>query len=111
MAVHDRVDIFCDQLRQRRIEASLDAAKGTAELMRQLVTSQRLPDPQSLLTEVKNVGLRIQTAKPIGGWPVQRSMSVQRGRHWPVPCMTTALQALGKASAARLGVPVPLQSW
>ena len=62
----DRVDDFCDKLRQRRIEASLDAAKATAELMRQLVTSQRLPDPQSLLAEVKSVGLRIQAAKPIG---------------------------------------------
>lgn len=70
----DRVEDFCDKLRQRRIEASLDAAKGTAELMRQLVTSGKLPDPQSLLAEVKNVGLRIQAAKPIGacgptGWP------------------------------------------
>lgn len=62
---------FCDKLRERHIEASLDAAKGTAELLRQLVTSQRLPDPQSLLAEVKSVGLRIQAAKPIGAvpWP------------------------------------------
>lgn len=62
---YDRVNEFCDKLKQRKLEASLDAAKGTAELMRQLVTSQRLPDPHSLLAEVKNVGLKIQAAKPI----------------------------------------------
>ncbi|KFM25765.1 Translation initiation factor eIF-2B subunit beta, partial [Auxenochlorella protothecoides] len=50
--------------RQRKVETSLDAAKGTAELLRQLVTSSRLSDPQSLLDEVKRVGLTLQAAQP-----------------------------------------------
>lgn len=62
----ERVEELCRELRARRIEGSLDAAKRTAELLRQLVTSQRLTDPQSLLEEVKSVGVRIQSAKPIG---------------------------------------------
>lgn len=65
-AFHERVDDFCDKLRQRRVTTSLDAAKGTAELLRQLVTSSRLADPQSLLEEVRSVGIKMQAAKPMG---------------------------------------------
>lgn len=57
---------FATRLRQRKVETSLDAAKGTAELLRQLVTSSRLSDPQSLLDEVKRVGLTLQAAQPTG---------------------------------------------
>ena len=63
---YDKVNDFCDKLRQRRIVGSLSAAKGTAELMRQLVTSSRLSDPHALLEEVRSVGIHIQSAKPIG---------------------------------------------
>jgi hypothetical protein len=63
---NDRVEAFCRRLTDRRIDGSLAAAKGTAELLRQLVTSSRLNTPESLLAEVKRVGLRMQAAKPIG---------------------------------------------
>lgn len=65
-AYYDKVNDFCDKLRQRRIDGSLAAAKGTAELMRQLVTSSRLNDPHYMLEEVRRVGAQIQSAKPIG---------------------------------------------
>ena len=65
-AYYEKVNDFCDRLRQRRVNGSLAAAKGTAELMRQLVTSSRLNDPRTMLTEVRKVGNIIQAAKPIG---------------------------------------------
>jgi translation initiation factor 2B subunit (eIF-2B alpha/beta/delta family) len=65
-AYYEKVNDFCDRLRQRCVDGSLAAAKGTAELMRQLVTSSRLNDPHNMLTEVRKVGNIIQAAKPIG---------------------------------------------
>ncbi|KAI3425022.1 hypothetical protein D9Q98_008403 [Chlorella vulgaris] len=62
---NDRVEAFRCRLVDRRINSSLAAAKGTAELLRQLVTMSRLNTPELLLAEVKKVGLRIQSAKPI----------------------------------------------
>ena len=62
----DKVDDLCDRLRERRVEGSLPAAKGTAELLRQLVTSSRLQDPHAMLAEVRRVGMKIQSSKPIG---------------------------------------------
>lgn len=97
---YDRVNEFCDKLKQRKIEASLDAAKGTAELMRQLVTSQRLPDPHSLLAEVKNVGLKIQAAKPIGEYEAPAAYAV------PTLFRKDSLASL--ASACPAAVPDPL---
>eukprot|EP00887_Chlorella_sp_A99_P005916 scaffold29.g5916.t1 len=61
----ERVEELCRELRARRVSGSLEAAKRTAELLRQLVTSSRLTDPQSLLEEVKRIGVKIQLAKPI----------------------------------------------
>lgn len=63
---NDKVEAFCRRLTDRRIDGSLAAAKGTAELLRQLVTSSRLNTPEVMLQEVKRVGLRMQGAKPIG---------------------------------------------
>lgn len=65
-AFHDRVQDYATKLRERRVVTSLDAAKGTAELLRQLVTSSRMTDAQSLLDEVKNVGSILQAANPTG---------------------------------------------
>lgn len=65
-AYYAKVDDFCNRLRQRSVNGSLAAAKGTAELMRQLVTSSKLNDPHAMLGEVRSVGLTIQAAKPIG---------------------------------------------
>lgn len=61
-----KVEEFCDSLRQRRIENSLAAAKGTAELLRQVIASSRMSEPKGMLEEVRNVGIKIQSAKPIG---------------------------------------------
>jgi hypothetical protein len=66
VSYYEKVNDFCDRLRQRRVNGSLAAAKGTAELMRQLVTSSKLNDPRNMLTEVRKVGNIIQAAKPIG---------------------------------------------
>lgn len=63
---YDRVEEFAIKLRQRRVDSSLDAATGTAELLRQLVTSSRMNDPQVLLEEVKTVGATLQIAQPTG---------------------------------------------
>ena len=63
---YEKVNDFCDRLRQRRVNGSLAAAKGTAELMRQLVTSSKMSDPHIMLTKVREVGNQIQEAKPIG---------------------------------------------
>ena len=63
---NDRVELFCRRLADRRVDGSLAAAKGTAELLRQLIASSRLSTPDIMLAEVKKLGLRIQAAKPIG---------------------------------------------
>jgi hypothetical protein len=87
-AFNDRVEAFCTRLVDRRVAGSLAAAKGTAELLRQLITSSRLNTPELMLAEVKRVGLRIQAAKPIGG------------------CCATAVRL---SAGEGLGVLVPVQ--
>lgn len=66
MGLNDRIESFCESLRQRKIGGSLAAARGTAEILRQLITSARLTDPQQMLDEVRSVGTRIQASNPIG---------------------------------------------
>lgn len=66
MALSNKTDDFCCKLRQRKIDGSLAAAKGTAELLRQLVTSIRVGDPRDLLDEVRTVGVKLQAARPAG---------------------------------------------
>ena len=61
-----KVDDFCSKLRQRRVDGSLSAAKGTAELLRQLVTLFKGGDPRGLLEEVRNVGVKLQSSRPAG---------------------------------------------
>jgi translation initiation factor eIF-2B subunit beta len=60
----DRLADFCDRLRTRRVDSSLGAAKGTAELLRQLVASSRRADPRALLEDIRAAGVAIQLAKP-----------------------------------------------
>lgn len=53
----------------RQVEGSLTTAKQTAELLRQVISNQRLPNVGQaavLIDVVKNVGLRMITANPIG---------------------------------------------
>ena len=66
MSMNELVDDFCRSLRRRHVEGSLATGKRTAELLRILITSQRHADAQSLLDDVRRVGVRIQSAKPLG---------------------------------------------
>lgn len=61
-----KVDELCTRLKQRRLDGSLAAAKSTAELLRQLVTSFRGNDPRDLMEEVKQVGVKLQAARASG---------------------------------------------
>ena len=90
-AYHGKVNDFCDRLRQRRVEGSLAAAKGTAELLRQLLTSSRLADPHSMLEEVRSVGVKIQSAKPIGA----RARQGDEGTALPDPRRRAAQSGAG----------------
>lgn len=66
MSVHELVEDFCRSLKRRHIEGSLATGKRTAEVLRILITSQRHSDAQSLLDDVRRVGAKIQSAKPLG---------------------------------------------
>ena len=53
----------------RQVEGSLNTAKQTAEILRQVISSQRLPNVGQaavLIDAVKTVGLRMIAASPIG---------------------------------------------
>ncbi|KAK9862337.1 hypothetical protein WJX84_010757, partial [Apatococcus fuscideae] len=65
MSVHELVEDFCRSLRRRHVEGSLATGKRTAEVLRILITSQRHADAQSLLDDVRRVGVKIQSAKPL----------------------------------------------
>ena len=67
MSINELVDDFCRSLRRRHVEGSLATGKRTAELLRILITSQRHSDAQSLLDDVRRIGVKIQSAKPLGG--------------------------------------------
>ncbi len=68
MSINELVDDFCRSLRRRHVEGSLATGKRTAELLRILITSQRHADAQALLDDVRRIGIKIQSAKPLGGW-------------------------------------------
>jgi hypothetical protein len=115
-AYHGKVNDFCDRLRQRRVEGSLAAAKGTAELLRQLLTSSRLADPHSMLEEVRSVGVKIQSAKPIGArarqgdegtaLPDPRRRSAPAAAACPPPTFFMHSPRAAWASRARRDAPV-----
>lgn len=65
-AYQEKVKEFCDKLRQKRVVGSYAAAKGTVEILKQLVSSTKAENAQMLLEEVRSVGVRIQSAKPVG---------------------------------------------
>ena len=52
--------------RRRQVEGSIPTAKATAELLRTLITRFRHPDAAALLTDVRNWGIQLQAAKPLG---------------------------------------------
>lgn len=53
----------------REIEGSFQCAKHTAEIMRKLITKNSYPDAATLIAEVREVGTKMQAAKPVGEWP------------------------------------------
>jgi translation initiation factor eIF-2B subunit beta len=67
------VDDFVTKLRRRQVEGSLNTAKMTAELLRQVISHQRLPNVGQaavLIDVVKTVGLQMIEANPIGKSPL-----------------------------------------
>ena len=75
MRVHDREDgeqVHMNSLslawydRRRQVEGSIPTAKATAELLRTLITRGRHPDAAALLSDVRDWGIQLQAAKPLG---------------------------------------------
>lgn len=65
--INKLVDEFATKLKRRQVEGSLTTAKRTAELLRQVVSHQRLPSSSpapTLLEAVKTVGIRLIAANP-----------------------------------------------
>jgi translation initiation factor eIF-2B subunit beta len=63
------VDQFVTKMRRRQVVGSQSSAKLTAELLRLVVSHQRLPSSgqaAALIEAVKAVGVRIIAANPIG---------------------------------------------
>ncbi|CAM6113365.1 unnamed protein product [Calypogeia fissa] len=67
--VNALVEDFITKLNRRQVEGSLDTAKLTAKLLRQVISHQRIPpSAQSaaiLIDAVKSVGVRLIAANPI----------------------------------------------
>ena len=51
------------------MEGSIPTAKATAELLRTLITRFRHPDAAALLSDVREWGIQLQAAKPLGNIP------------------------------------------
>jgi len=56
------LDDFVTRLRRRKVDGSLDTAKKTAVLMRQVVADGRTLSPVELLAAVRAAGVRLQEA-------------------------------------------------
>ncbi len=65
-ALAEKADVLCLKLKQRQIVGSYAAAKGTVDLLKQLVSSTKVGSAQELLEEVRAVGVKVQEARPIG---------------------------------------------
>lgn len=72
-----RADVaeFCRRLRRRQVDGPGPCARGTADLLRRLIAGGRHPDPASLLEEVRQWGVAMQAAHPMGEWG-----RIERGR-------------------------------
>ena len=56
------LDDFVTSLRRRKVEGSLDTAKRTALLMRQVIADARSPNPADLIAAVRAAGVRLAQA-------------------------------------------------
>ncbi|KAG1654754.1 hypothetical protein FOA52_003668 [Chlamydomonas sp. UWO 241] len=61
----DAVGDFCLQLQRRQVEGAMDCARRTAEVLRQLLTTQKHPDAASLIDDLRAVGLKMQRSNPV----------------------------------------------
>ncbi|KAM1363555.1 hypothetical protein TB2_027999 [Malus domestica] len=67
--VHSLVNDFLIKLKKRKIEGSLATAKQTAELIRSVISAQRVPytnQAGALIDAVKAVGEQLIAANPVG---------------------------------------------
>ncbi|KAI5431091.1 hypothetical protein KIW84_035306 [Lathyrus oleraceus] len=66
--VHILVNDFVNQLKKRKIEGSQASAKQTAELLRSVISQQRLPQTNqatALINAVRAVGEKLIAANPV----------------------------------------------
>lgn len=62
--VDEHVEELCAQLRRRQLHGANHAAKRTTELLRLVVVAKRHSTANSMIEDVKNVGVQLQSAKP-----------------------------------------------
>ncbi len=67
-----QLEDFVARLKRRRVEGSLDTAKKTAVLMRQVVADSRTLSPAELLAAVRAAGVRLTEACRTGAWHMLR---------------------------------------
>ena len=60
-ALNKKAEILSGKLKTRQIVGSYAAAKGTVDLLKQLVSSSKAKSAQELLDEVRAVGVRLQS--------------------------------------------------
>ena len=65
-ALAEKAEVLCLKLKQGQVKGSYAAAKGTVDLLKQLVSSTKVRSAQELLEEVRAVGVKVQEARPIG---------------------------------------------
>ncbi|KAD3639934.1 hypothetical protein E3N88_29157 [Mikania micrantha] len=66
---HALVNDFLNKLRKRKIEGSKTTAKLTAELLRTVISQQRLPNTNqagALIHAIKAIGEQLTAANPVG---------------------------------------------
>lgn len=66
MSVQEYIEEFCNQLRRKQITGSLATGRRTAELLRIYISQHKHADPATLIEDVRGVGTKMQTAKPLG---------------------------------------------
>ena len=55
-ALAEKAEVLCLKLKQGQVKGSYAAAKGTVDLLKQLVSSTKVRSAQELLEEVRAVG-------------------------------------------------------
>ncbi|GIL87209.1 hypothetical protein Vretimale_14300 [Volvox reticuliferus] len=63
--IDDIVEECCTVFRRRQIEGSLPCAKKTLDVLRLIVTNKKHSTAAALIDEMRNVGYKMQTARPV----------------------------------------------